>query len=152
MSARGFRALWRPALVLVFALSALPCMSRPGSARGGAVPYPVKMRGFVGTPPQAAPILKRWVLRIKNDRFDFAVTQFTVLSGRASYADIAAAVAPYPVAFELAGNDLDVFRATPASREIEIFGNLTMGGGARILIVSSVRPVATNPPRKGEGT
>jgi len=147
MSALMRRGLRRSALPVVLALPVLLCVSRPGLARGPVVPYPVKMRGFVGTPPQGAPVLKRWVVRIKNDRFDFAVTQFTVLSGRASYSDIAAAVAPYPVAFELVGEDLDAFRATPSGQEIEIFGNLRMTGGARIFMVSSVRPVAANPPR-----
>jgi hypothetical protein len=146
MSTRRSRGWCRPALVVALALSALPCMRRPGAARGGMVPYPVKMRGFVGAPPEGAPVLKHWVVRIKQDRFDFAVTQFTILTGRASYSDIAAAVAPYPVAFELAGNDLDVFRSTPSGQEIEIYGNLTMGGGARIFIVSSVRPVGGTPP------
>jgi hypothetical protein len=73
------------------------------------------------------------------------VTKLDVLTGNTFYMSIFAALDPYRIALTFVGEDLDKILATPPGRELTIIGHLRFGGGARLLIISSVTEAEPTP-------
>jgi hypothetical protein len=105
----------------------------------GGRPVTVKIQGYVGAPrPPGVLPPASWIVSVKGKELEFQVTKLDVLRGKTYYMNIFSALEPYHVALQFVGEDLDKVLAAPPGRELSIIGNLQFGGGARLLIISTV--------------
>jgi hypothetical protein len=102
------------------------------------LPIGVKIDGYVGAAPKGTVPADKWVVDIKAKNYKFQVMKLTVLTGDTFYMNIFSALDPYPIALQFTGEALDTIINAPPGREISIIGTMQFGGGARLLMVSSV--------------
>jgi len=137
-----FHGLLAAAILL---LSPATVFGQDGWIESG-LPIGVKIRGYVGAAPQGQVPADKWVVEIKGKQYKFDVMQLEVLTGNTFYMNIFAALDPYPVALQFVGHALDTIIKTPPGQEISILGTMQFGGGARLLMISSVTPVSAATP------
>jgi hypothetical protein len=130
---------------LVFACLALLLITPAADARrfhAPSLPISVRMVAYVGQKVEGARPEFDWVVEHRGKRYELFVLKLTVLRGGVLPLDIDAAVAPYKVKFQLAGekNALQRLVATPPRQQIVIAGNLLFRGGARYFMLDTVEP------------
>jgi hypothetical protein len=132
----------------VAALAALiiACVVRAqdGQLESG-MPVGVKIRGFVGEAPKGTVPADSWVVDVKGKHVKFQVIKLDVLNGNTFYMSIFSALDPYEIALNFVGEDLDKILNAAAGQELTIIGNMQFGGGARLLIISSVTTAEATP-------
>jgi hypothetical protein len=128
---------------LIFACLALLLITPAAEARrlrAPSLPINVRMVAYVGQKIEGARPEFDWVVEYRGKRYELFVLKLTVLRGGVLPLDIDAAVAPYRVKFQLAGekNALQRFVATPPRQQIVISGYLVFAGGARYFMLDTV--------------
>jgi hypothetical protein len=132
------------AILMLLALAA-PALAR-WDQRG--VPLRLKIYGFVGEAPDDVSPLAKWRVDVGREHYGFVADKMEILTGNASYMDVVQALAPYTPAFRLNGtaDALRTFTTSPPKQRLVLEGVLRFGGGARILMLDTIKPAVPATP------
>lgn len=142
------RTHWSSVFVwLVLALQLWPVALAHGQ-RFGAAPITLRIEGFVGAAPPGLVTQATWVMRVQEKKYTLQVTRLEVLTGNTAYFDVIAALAPYPYAFTVYGDEptLRLLTQTSPDQKLAIIGNAQMGQLPGQLLLSSVELLAAPTP------
>lgn len=131
----------RRSLLLSFLLCLLLVPAAAFAARN--MPVSLRMEAYAAKKPDGVPAIAQWRVTRRGNEMPLTVTKMNVTSGGLAYYQVVSALEPYPIAFDLKGDDkfLDKISASTADKPVLIMGVLTRGGGARVLQVMGVEDV-----------
>jgi hypothetical protein len=123
-------------------------IARPAEARRlrSAGPISVRMVSYVGELIKGVRPEYDWVVQYHGKNYTLHVLKLTVLRGNVLPSAIDAAVRPYRVQFQLAGQEAAIqhFIATPPRQQIVVTGFIRLD--ARYFMFDSVQDDAAGPP------
>jgi hypothetical protein len=102
-------------------------------------PIRVRMVAYIGGKVEGTRPDFTWPVSYRGKRYELYVLKLVVLGGRATPLDINAAVAPYSVKFQIAGDKqaIERFLATPPRQQVVIMGYMRLDA-ARLFMLDSV--------------
>ena len=144
LSARGLLK----SLMLTSVLLLLTVRASDARRLGLVRPIHVRVTTYVGAQPAGSRPDFDWVVAYGGKRYELQVLNLVVLDGAVLPLDIDAAVRPYRVKFQLAGDKtaLQRFAATPPNQQIVILGYLRIDASGRWFMLDTVDPGVTPTP------
>lgn len=121
----------------------LVLLAATGSARmRGGWPVNVQMQLYVGSAPAGARPQFQWLVADRDGEYQLQIMSLSVI-GNLSALDLDAALRPYRIQFQLAGDLASVRRLTSAKpgQLLRVHGIARFQGGARFLMVDLVEPL-----------
>jgi hypothetical protein len=120
-----------------------------GARRGRVVPIHVKMVAYIGEAVAGTRPEFIWPAMYQGKTYTLNVVKIVVLGGGVTPLDINAAVAPYRVKFQLAGERTALQRLVAAApgQRLQIVGFLRLAGAGRHLMLDTVEKVEATPTR-----
>jgi hypothetical protein len=114
-------------------------------------PIHVRMVAYIGEKVEGTRPDFTWLVTYRGKRYDLYILNLVVLGGRATPLDIDAAVAPYEVKFQIAGDKtaLAHFVAAPPRQQVLIMGYVRLDA-ARFLMLDTVESAAAPTPAPTE--
>ncbi len=114
-------------------------------------PIHVRMVAYIGEKVEGTRPDFTWLVTYRGKRYDLYILNLVVLGGRATPLDIDAAVAPYEVKFQIAGDKtaLAHFVAPPPRQQVLIMGYVRLDA-ARFLMLDTVESAAAPTPAPTE--
>ena len=118
------------------------------SQRRGVASIPLELDAYLGTAPEGVRPDYTWVVAHRDQRYTLLLTRLLVRNARTSAMGLDAAVKPYAVAFTLAGTREAIQALTTATpgRLLTLRGQARITGGARYLMLDSVKPLPARAP------
>ncbi len=103
-------------------------------------PIHVRIVAYINEPVEGTRPDFTWLVTFKGKRYTLYVLNLVVLGGRATPLDIDAAVAPYSVKFQVAGDKkaLDHLVAAPPRQQVLMMGYVRLDAAARFLMLDTV--------------
>jgi hypothetical protein len=132
---------------LALACFVLGLIAQPVEARRRPAPISVRMVASVGELIEGIRPEYTWIVQHHGKRYTLHVLKLTVLRGNVLPSSIDAAVRPYKVQFQLAGQEAAVqrFIATPPHQQIVLSGFIRLDA-ARYLMLDTVQGDSADPP------
>ncbi|MFI5366346.1 MAG: hypothetical protein ACHQ4J_12055 [Candidatus Binatia bacterium] len=143
---------------LLFACILVLATAGAGQARRfqPLAPIHVRIVAYVGKTIDGTRPDFDWPVQYRGKRYELYVLNLTVLGGNVTPLDIDAAVAPYRIKFQVAGEKtaLERFTATPPRQQIVINGFIRLDPTARYLMLDTVEgtPAVTPAARPSSAT
>jgi hypothetical protein len=121
-------------LLIVLTAGSAAARRRPGP------PIHVRIVAYIGEAVEGTRPDFTWQVSYRGTRYQLYVLNLTVLGGRVTPLDIDAAVAPYQVKFQIAGDKtaLKHFLAAPPRQQVLMMGYVRMDPAARFLMLDTV--------------
>lgn len=103
-------------------------------------PIRIRMVAYIGEKVEGARPNFSWLVTCQGKRYQLYVLELRVLGGNATPLDIDAALAPYTVKFQVAGDKtaLAHFKSTPPRQQVLLTGYLRLDPAARFLMLDTV--------------
>jgi hypothetical protein len=103
-------------------------------------PIRVRMVAYIGEKVEGTRPDFTWLVSYRGERYQLFVLKLTVLGGGVTPLDINAAVAPYTVKFQVAGDKtaLRNFVTAPPRQQVLISGHVRLDAAARFLMLDTV--------------
>lgn len=103
-------------------------------------PIHVRIVAYIGEKVEGARADFTWLVTYRGKRYQLYVLNLVVLGGRVTPLDIDAAVSPYSVNFQIAGDKtaIEHFVAAAPRQQVLIIGYVRLDAAARFLLLDTV--------------